>query len=144
MNRNASILVTVLSILAVLPSLFFTIKKWNDENLKQRADNYIKRIREINPEIAILNYKVFENKNKKYLDITILNDRTFIPKDELLQHDQLLKDINLIWHYSKTARNNTDIEYLQNQINALRLHLENQKNQNIRIEKGKKIIYSFP
>lgn len=138
MNRNASVLVTVLSILAVLPSLFFTIKKWNDENLKQRADNYIKRIREINPEIAILNYKVFENKNKKYLDITILNDRTFIPKDELLQHDQLVRDINLIWHSSKTARNNTDIEYLQNQINALRLHLENQKNQNIRIEKGKK------
>ncbi|AZI21874.1 DUF389 domain-containing protein [Chryseobacterium taklimakanense] len=138
MNRNASILVTVLSILAVLPSLFFTIKKWNDENLKQRADNYIKRIREKNPEIAILNYRVFENNNKKYLDITILNDSTFIPKDELLQHDQMIKDINLIWHYSKTARNNTDIEYLQNQINALRLQLENQKNQNIRIEKGKK------
>lgn len=131
-------MVTVLSILAVLPSLFFTIKKWNDENLKQRADNYVKLIQEKNPEIAILNYKAFQKDKKKYLDITILNDSTFIPKNQLLQHDELVKDINLIWHYSKTTAENNQLKYLQNQINTLRLQLENQKNQNIRIEKGKK------
>lgn len=55
-----------------------------------------------------------------------------------MQHDSLVKDINLIWHYSKTSGDNNQINYLQDQINALRLQLENQKNQNIRIEKGKK------
>lgn len=80
----------------------------------------------------------FEKDRKKYLDITILNDSSFIPKNELAQHDLLVKDINLIWHYSKATGDNNQIKYLQNQINALRLQIENQKNQNIRIEKGKK------
>ena len=138
MNKSASVLVTLLSILVLLPSLFFTIKKWNEENLKQRADDYVKMIQERNSEIAIVNYKAFEKDQKKYLDITILNDSTFIPKKELVQHDALVNDINLVWHYSQKSGSSSDIQYLQNQINALRTQLENQKNQNIRIEKGKK------
>ncbi len=67
MNKSASILVTVLSILAVLPSLFFTIKKWNDENLKQRADNYIKLIQDKNPEIAIVPIKLLRKKKRNTL-----------------------------------------------------------------------------
>lgn len=132
MNKNATLLVTLLSLLVLLPSFCFTLRKWDDENLKQQADKYVKLIQEKNPEIAVLNYKAFEKDKKKYLDITILNDSTFIPKEELLAHDKLNKDINLIWHYSKNSGTSSELKYLQKQINDLRIQLEEEKGKNMR------------
>ncbi len=134
LSKTTSVVISVLSILVLLPSVFFTIDKWKQENLKQRAEDYVKLIQEKNPEIAIVKHHAFEKDKKKYLDITILNDSTFIPKKELYQHDELVKDIQLIWHYSKNSTANSDIKYLQKQINDLRLQLEDKKNQNIRIK----------
>lgn len=133
-SRTNTVLVTIISLLVLIPSVFFTVKKWNDENLKQQSDLYVKQIQQINPEIAVLNYSAFEKDHKKYLDITILNDSTFIPKDELLKHDMLNKDINLVWHYSKSSGTTSEIKYLQKQINELRSQLETEKNRNIRVQ----------
>lgn len=124
MNKTTSVLVTLLSTLVLLPSLFFTIKKWNDENLKQRADNYVQLIREKNPELGIVHYEAFEKNDKKYLDITIINDSSFISHKQLHAHDSLVKDINLIWHYSKNSGSNSDIKFLQKQIDDLKKQME--------------------
>lgn len=127
LNNTASFVVTILSLLVLLPSVFFTIKKWNDENFKQQADEYVKKIQEKNPEIAVVNYKAFEKEDKKFLDITILNDSSFLSKKELYEHDLLNKEIQLIWHYSKNSET-SEIKYLQNQIDELKKQLEKQRN----------------
>ena len=125
-NKAASVLVTVFSVLVVLPSFFFTLKKWDEENLKQKAENYVKLIQQKNPEIAIINYNAFEKDKRKFLDITILNDSSFIPKKELYEHDMMVKDINLIWHYTKNSGSSNEIKYLQQQIDGLKQQIAEQ------------------
>lgn len=127
LNKTTSAIITLLSILILLPSVFFTIKKWRDENLKQRADQYVKLIREKNPELGIVHYEVFEKNKKKYLDITLINDSAFVSKKELNSHDALVQDINLVWHYSENSKSNGEIKFLQKQIDDLKKQLEKQK-----------------
>ncbi len=130
MNKTSIVVVTLISMLVLIPSVFFTLKKWNDENLKQQADNYIHKIQNKNPEIAVVNYNAYKKDDKKFLDITILNDSSFIAKEELVQHDLLNKDINLVWHYSKNSGTTSEIKYLQKQIDELRAELKEKNNRN--------------
>jgi hypothetical protein len=101
------------------------MKKWNTENFKGEADQYIAKIQDKTPDIAIVNYKASKKGDKKYLDITILNDSTFLSKNQLYENDMLNKDIQLVWHYSKqTTSTSTEIKFLQSQINDLKQKLK--------------------
>ncbi len=124
-SKQTTLIITVLSILVLTPTIFLTIKKWNKENFKIEADHYINKIEDRTPEIAIVNYKAFKKGDKKYLEITVLNDSTFLSKNELYEHDMLNKDIELVWHYSKQTRStSSEIKFLQSQINDLKQKLK--------------------
>lgn len=124
-SKQTTLIITVLSILVLTPSIFLTVKKWNKENFRIEADQYIKKIEDKTPEIAIVNYKAFKKGDKKYLDITVLNDSTFLSKNELYEHDMLNKDIELVWHYSKqTTSTSSEIKFLQSQMNDLKQKLK--------------------
>ncbi len=127
-TKKMSFYLGVLSLIILVPSLFFTIEKWKEEYLQHEAKVYIEKIQKKNPEIAIIGHKVFEENGKKFLDISILNDSNFISKQQLYEHDLLNKDIHLIWHYSKSTTNNqSEIKQLQIQVNELRDQLNKYK-----------------
>lgn len=124
-SRRTTLIITVLSVLVLTPSIFLTVKKWNTENFKIEAEQYITKIETKTPDIAIVTYKAFKKGDKKYLDITILNDSTFLSKNQLDEHDMLNKDIQLVWHYSKqTTGTSSEIKFLQSQINDLKQKLK--------------------
>lgn len=133
-GRYTGLIVSVASLFILAPSALFTYRKWQEESLSQQAEQYIRLIRKLNPEIAILQHHTYRHGNRNYLDITILNDSTYIPKAELEKHDELNKDIRLIWHYSKNSGTSSDIRYLQKQINELRQQLENSQPATLREE----------
>lgn len=122
-NKKFVFIITVLSFLILVPSVLLTIKKWNTEKLNEEAEYYIAEIQQKNPELAIVNYKAKEESDKKFLDITILNDKNFIDAKKLDKADLLNKEIKLRWHYAPNSEM-TEIKYLQQQINELKKALE--------------------
>lgn len=96
------------------------MKKWDKENLKQRSNSYISQIKRNHPELAIINYEPYQKDDKKYLEVTLLNDSATVNREKLAQHDEIIDDINLIWRYSPNAgSSNADMQKLQSQIATL-------------------------
>lgn len=119
-NKGMTGLLVLVSAIILIPSILITKEKWDNENLQKRSRDYISRIKEKHPELAIINYEPFQTGDKKFLKITLLNDSTTVSKTQLKQHDDIVKDINLIWQYAPgSASKNTEIQHLQEQINLL-------------------------
>lgn len=131
-NRKMSVLISLLSIIILLPSVWLTKKKWDKEKLKERSENYINIIKESHPELAIINYESFKEKGQDFLRITLLNDSVTISKKRLDEHNDLIKDIHLIWKYSPQSQNvnNPELQKLQSQITALKEELDHLKSEN--------------
>lgn len=122
-NKKSILIITILSFLILAPSVLLTLKKWNTEKLNEKAERYISDIQEKTPEIAIVNYKASEENGKKFLDITILNNKDFIDAKKLNDANSLNKEIHLRWHYAPNSET-SEINYLQQQINELKKELK--------------------
>ncbi len=131
-NRKTSILISLISAVILVPSILLTNKKWEKEKLKERSDNYIKNIKETHPELAIINYEIFQDNEQNFLKVTVLNDSITLSKKKLTDHDNLVKDIHLIWQYAPRQKNNQnpDLKDLQAQILALKEEMQKIKSQN--------------
>ncbi|CAH0129006.1 DUF389 domain-containing protein [Chryseobacterium sp. Bi04] len=131
-SRKISGLISLISIIILLPSIVLTKKKWEKEKLKERSEHYIKSIKENHPELAIINYESFKKDEKDFLKITLLNDSVTISKKRLEEHNDLIRDIHLIWQYSPHIQNaeHTEIQKLQSQITALKEEMVQLKTQN--------------
>ncbi|HAO06967.1 MAG TPA: hypothetical protein DCQ50_08250 [Chryseobacterium sp.] len=131
-NRKNSLIISLASVIILLPSVLLTKKKWEKETLKERSENYIRKIRENHPELAIINYEPFKEGESNFLRITVLNDSVSLSKKRLDEHNDLVKDIHLIWQYSPHSENmnNPDVRKLQNQINALKEEINLLKSEN--------------
>lgn len=124
-NRTTSALITLLSAIFLIPSLLITKKKWENENLQQRSRDYVEQIKAANPALAIISYEPYQKGTKKFLRITLLNDSTTVNKQRLTEHDDLVKDIQLIWQYAPgAASKNSEIQHLQQQISAMQNDLK--------------------
>jgi uncharacterized membrane protein len=131
-NRKISGFISLLSIVILIPSILLTKKKWEKEKLKERAENYIKNIKENHSELAIISYEAFKENDQDFLKITLLNDSVTISKKRLDAHNELVKDIHLIWQYSPGVRSseNPETQKLQSQITALKEEIDRIKSQN--------------
>lgn len=131
-NRKNSLIISLASVIILLPSVLLTKKKWEKETLKERSENYIKKIRENHPELAIINYESFKEGESNFLRVTVLNDSVSLSKKRLDEHNDLVKDIHLIWQYSPHSENmnNPDVKKLQNQIDALKEEISRLKSEN--------------
>lgn len=132
-NRKNSVVISLISVIILIPSVLLTKKKWEKEKLKERSENYIKSIQKNHPELSIINYKPFSKNGKNYLEITLLNDSITISKKRLEEHNDLIKDIHLIWHYSplsKSTGNTSELQKLQSQITALKEEMAELKSRN--------------
>lgn len=131
-NRKISLFISLISMVILIPSILLTKKKWEKEKLKERSEKYIKNIKINHPELAIVNYETFEDKEKDFLKITLLNDSMTISKQRLNEHDTLVKDIHLIWQYAPRQQNSQthDMKNLQAQILALKNEIDRIKSQN--------------
>ncbi|WP_053077092.1 DUF389 domain-containing protein [Chryseobacterium sp. BLS98] len=131
-NRKTSVWISLLSVIVLLPSILLTKKKWDKETLKERSENYIKIIKDNHPELAIINYEPFKENGEDFLKITLLDDSITISKKRLDEHNDLIKDIHLIWQYSPQSKNINDpeLQKLQSQITALKKELNQLKFQN--------------
>ena len=122
-NKKYVWIVTVTSILVLFPSVLITIKKFNKEKLKENADQYVTLIQKKHPEIEIVKYKSKEENGKNYLDITILNDQSFVNNKILKEADSLNQNIEIIWHYTPNS-GKSELVKLQQQINELKAELK--------------------
>ena len=122
-NKKYVWIVTVASILVLFPSVLITIKKFNKEKLKENADQYVTLIQKKHPEIEIVKYKSKEENGKNYLDITILNDQSFVDNKILKEADSLNQNIEIIWHYTPNS-GKSELVKLQQQINELKAELK--------------------
>jgi len=131
-NRKISGFISLISIVILFPSILLTKKKWEKEKLKERAENYIKNIKENHSELAIISYEAFKENDQDFLKITLLNDSVTISKKRLDAHNELVKDIHLIWQYSPGVRSseNPEMQKLQSQITALKEEIDRIKSQN--------------
>lgn len=125
-NHKISIFISLLSAVILIPSILLTKKKWDKEKLRERSDSYIKIIQENHPELAIINHEIFEENGEKFLKITLLNDSLTISKGRLNKHNNLIKDIHLLWQYSPKQQNiePLQIKDMQAQISELKHEIE--------------------
>lgn len=131
-NHKMSLFISLISAVILIPSIWLTKKKWDKEKLKERSESYIKIIKEKHPELAIINHEIFEEKDQKFLKITLLNDSLTISKERLDEHNGLVKDIHLIWQYSPKQQNteSPQMKDMQAQISELKLEIERIKSKN--------------
>jgi len=125
-NRKTSLFISAISAIILIPSILLTKKKWDKEKLKERSESYIQTIKENHPELAIINYEIIQNKGGDFLKITLLNDSLTLSKEKLNEHDNLVKDIHLIWRYSP-EKNNVNVPEMKNmqaQISELKQEIE--------------------
>lgn len=119
-NKTTSVLISIFSVIILIPSILLTKKKWDNENFREQSENYISMIKAEHPDLAIINYEPFEEKGKKFLKVTILNDSTYISREQLNSHNSLVRDIDLIWRYSRgNAELSSEFKQLQQQISDL-------------------------
>lgn len=127
-NRKISVLISILSAIILVPSILLTKKKWENENLKERSDRYISMIKRNHPELAIVNYESYRKSDQQYLEVTLLNDSASVSQKRLNQHNNLIKDIHLIWKYNpNNVGSSSDLLKLQSQVAALKREIENIK-----------------
>ena len=133
-NLKSYMMIGLISAVILIPSILLTKKKWDREKLKERSDHYIKSIKTNHPELAIISYESFQNKGKNFLKVTVLNDSMTLEKSRLSDHDNMVKDIHLIWQYSPRQENNQnpEVKNLQTQISALQEEIQQIKSQNNR------------
>jgi uncharacterized hydrophobic protein (TIGR00271 family) len=131
-NRKISLFISLISALILIPSIWLTKKKWDKEKLKERSESYIKTIKQNHPELTIISHEVFEEKDEKFLKITLLNDSLTISKERLDEHNGLINDIHLIWQYSPQQKNAESplMKDMQAQISELKLEIERIKTKN--------------
>ena len=131
-NHKMSLFISLISAVILIPSIWLTKKKWDKEKLKERSESYIKTIKENHPELAIINHEIFEKKDEKFLKITLLNDSLTISKERLDEHNDLVKDIHLIWQYSpkQQIKESLQMKDIQTQISELKLEIERIKTKN--------------
>ena len=131
-NHKMSLFISLISAVILIPSILLTKKKWDKEKLKERSESYIKTIQENHPELAIINHEIFERKDEKFLKITLLNDSLTISKERLDEHNDLVKDIHLIWQYSpkQQIKESPQMKDMQTQISELKLEIERIKSKN--------------
>lgn len=131
-NHKMSLFISLISAVILIPSIWLTKKKWDKEKLKERSESYIKTIKENHPELAIINHEIFEKKDEKFLKITLLNDSLTISKERLDEHNDLVKDIHLIWQYSpkQQIKESLQMKDMQTQISELKLEIERIKTKN--------------
>lgn len=119
-NKSMTAWITILSLIILIPSILITKKKWDNENLQKRSSQYVEAIKTKHPELAIISYEPFQKGDKKFLKITLLNDSTTVSKQRLKSHDDIIKDIELIWQYAPGGSSeNSEIQQLQQQLNML-------------------------
>ena len=119
-DRKTVVVISILTLIILIPSIFLTIRKWKEEKLKENANSYIQKIQEKYPEIAVIKHETSIENDKNFLDITILNDKKFLDQNKLHKANDINKNIHLRWHYSS----NSELKFLQNQIDELRKKLE--------------------
>ncbi|NMR33432.1 DUF389 domain-containing protein [Chryseobacterium aquaticum] len=125
-NRKTSLFISAISAIILIPSILLTKKKWDKEKLKERSESYIKTIKENHPELAIINHEIFQDNGKDFLKITLLNDSLTLSKGRLNEHNNLVKDIHLIWQYSPKQNNfeSPEMKNMQSQISELKQEIE--------------------
>jgi len=125
-NRKMSLFISAISAIILIPSILLTKKKWDKEKLKERSESYIKTIKENHPELAIINHEIFQDNGKDFLKITLLNDSLTLSKGRLNEHNNLVKDIHLIWQYSPKQNNfeSPEMKNMQAQISELKQEIE--------------------
>lgn len=122
-NKTVAV-ISILTLIILIPSVFLTIRKWKEEKLKENASLYIQKIQEKYPEIVIIKHETSIEEEKNFLDISILNDRRFLDQNKLHKADDINKDIHLRWHYISSSEQNSELKSLQNQIDELRKMIE--------------------
>lgn len=124
-NKKMSLFISLISALILIPSILLTKKKWDREKLNERSESYIKTIKENHPELAIISHELYEQNGSRFLKITLLNDSITISKNKLEEHNNLVKDIQLIWQYSPKQQNSESekIREVQAQISELKLEM---------------------
>ena len=125
-NGKTSLFISAISAIILIPSILLTKKKWDKEKLKERSESYIKTIKENHPELAIINHEIFQDNGKDFLKITLLNDSLTLSKGRLNEHNNLVKDIHLIWQYSPKQNNfeSPEMKNMQAQISELKQEIE--------------------
>lgn len=121
------LLLTLISAVVVIPSAIFTYKKWQEEQLRQQAEEYITVLKQKNAGLDIVKYELqpaTAPEEKPILDITVLNDSLFLSKAELRQHNAINKAIDLRWHYVPDQRHNrSDLNKIRKELDSLKMIL---------------------
>ena len=129
-NKKMVAVISILSVLILIPSIMLTMKKWNAEKFKNESTTYIEQVQKKFPQLTIVNHKETIENGKKILDITVLNSKNFVTEKNLEQANLLNNDIHLRWHYAPDKTDASEITKLQLQINDLKRQMEAQKMRN--------------
>lgn len=129
-NKRMIVVISVLSILMLVPSLMLTVKKWKAEKLRSEATQYITEVQRKFPQLTIVNHQETIENGKKILDIIVLNSKNFVTEKNLERANFLNRDIELRWHYSPDKTDASEITKLQLQINELKRQMQAQKTRN--------------
>lgn len=129
-NQRMIFVITVLSVLILIPSIILTVKKWKDEKFKNEAELYVEQMQKKFPQLTIVGHREKIENGEKFLDITVLNSKNFVTEKDLEAANFLNRDIHLRWHYAPDKTDASEITKLQVQINELKKQLEAQKTRN--------------
>ena len=129
-NKRILMVISLLSILILIPSILLTVRKWNAEKFKNESANYIEQVQKEFPQLTIVSHKETIENGKKILDITVLNSKNFVTETTLEKANLLNHAIHLRWHYAPDKTDTSEIIKLQLQINELKKQMEAQKTRN--------------
>ncbi|MCQ4035800.1 DUF389 domain-containing protein [Kaistella montana] len=129
-NKKIILVISMLSILILIPSILLTVRKWNAEKFKNESSLYIEEVQKKFPKLTIVSHKETIENGKKMIDITVLNTKNFVTERNLEKANLLNNDIHLRWHYAPDKTDASEIVKLQLQINELKKQMEAQKTRN--------------
>jgi uncharacterized hydrophobic protein (TIGR00271 family) len=127
-NKSSAWLISMLSIILMLPSIWIAYDKWKQQTLNDHAKMYIDIIKSKYPDLIIVEHHAAIIDNKENLEITLLNDSTKIHTN-LLQDANALDKMHINWKFVKSYEN-TELQQLQLRLKIVEEELVKLNNKN--------------
>jgi uncharacterized hydrophobic protein (TIGR00271 family) len=115
----------ITSLVLIVPSIWFAVKKWERESLQHTGNQYIASLRNKYPELVIVQNETVQTKGKDQLIISVLNDSASMNPEIFNTSALMSTDLNIVWHFAPSQAR-SEIEYLQVQIKNLESKMKSQ------------------
>ncbi|MBK6274377.1 MAG: DUF389 domain-containing protein [Saprospirales bacterium] len=127
-KTSSTWLISMLSIILMLPSIWIAYDKWKQQTLNDHAQKYIEKIKSKYPDLIIVEHRASIIESKEKLEIVLLNDSTKIHPKLLIEANALDKmDIN--WKFVKSFEN-SELQQLQLRLKNVEEELVKLNNKN--------------